>query len=343
MLKLLRRIFKRYPEPLPDNYTAFINMSLMFMALPFPELAEPATLTVLYASMHPPAVEIYMFRLLKQFYLNFGTCPDHHVLAVCLKSCTVLIRQAVPVSAALSALMAKFAIDAMYGPLSDSRPRNFPPPTCPFLTECFYAFMRMPGRMGLAFSLAQLICHVRVLAECEDQLFSLSRWVAVLRDCYEHCPNPLDSAQASIVPQINDVFRKFVDSFHRVDSPCFCIEPAPIDALTSVLQRDPHAIHDILIQALGFMSGVLTSPNDGQCFFWETITSASAFVCEFLRTSTDASAFTNYLPLLLSRLPIRTRWEWANTIYWLLFRIFEQRETFGADEDIRIGIVKTRD
>jgi hypothetical protein len=326
VFKLVKWICKHQWYLLCSDKEDILAILFRFMETPCTDLSVPAISAALHGSIALLRVSAFCERLSPWLQ----TADDVRVVTVSLKSLVVLMQRGEdPMTLADSVVF--FGCNVMNSLVSGQIAREFRRK----IAQYFGAFLKESFGTTLVFPLEDICHQVSNFVTCPSLVFVLEEYIMVLAKYCKSRPRLGDEEARMITDCVAAVFVHHLSSFETDALTPFT--PVIIAAVKFVLETNLIDFATIGDSPLNFVEFVLTSEDTGTVFFWSTVTSAIASVFDFLRQG--IGDFSHWIPLVLSKLPIRARFEEAEEIYSSLCRILLDWGMFELHETILMIIV----
>ena len=341
ILRLIKWIFKGYPELLPENHDAWIEIPISFMMVDFVELQSEAIGACLYSSLFRKDANVFCGNMLELF----NRPADPVILCKCFRSFKIIVEQEIAIEPGFLEGAVKAALAAMDGKLVCRREGEMKASSAKYVYEFLgVVFLKFPKVCPLA----ALIDHGNKLLKNDERYFEVSQYVSLLEKCFVNAGELGSLSKNKLVEKFIQSFQKYTQVFDEDEGGTpFGVYPSPISGLRTVLEREPgnQALHRIIGDVMQFLVNVLNSPYQGETFYYATITNAVAFMCQVIKAAPDNFDYPNLFPLMIRRLPLksekRENEKFGELIYSTILAIIANHGTFGQDQDVLSACVRT--
>jgi hypothetical protein len=323
VMRLIKWIFKSYPELLPDDISPWIEIPQVFMPVNFTELQTVAIAAALQGAIFTRSTDNFC----SQLALLVDISEEGIVIGRCFKAMAILIEHEVPLQPDFVQQFIAAGWRAMDGRLRCQEIEELPARS----SQQIYNFLRLLFEKDPSFPFDKLIQHGRKLLDRQERLFEVTQYTALLQHCYETGVALPSLSKKALIGNITKAFRKFIAVFDSEEGNPFCVAPTPLAALRALLDREPAVVQPLLPTVLSFLQGVLNAVHQGETHYWSTVTYSLAFLASLMKVNPDDFAYEQWIPLIAAKLFLRSEENCAESIYKTILRVIANQGTFGAE------------
>jgi hypothetical protein len=333
VLKLIKWIFKSYPDLLPDDLTQWLEIPMVFIPVAYVDLQTVAISAGLSGAIFTRSADGFC----SQLSLALENSKDGIVIGKIFKAIGVLIVRDVP---GLGEFIQQFigaAWLAIDGQLRCQKSEELSPDS----SQHIYKFLRLQFERDPQFPMAKLIQHGKKLLDRQGRMLETSQYISLLQRCYEVAPSLPSLVKKQLLANVNLAFQKFNLLFVGDDPSPFSVPPTPLAALRAVLEREAPVVGPILPTLLPVLQGILAADFQGETYYWSTITNALAFLASLMRLDPAGFAYDHWLPLMVPRLLIRSEEQYADAIYATVLGAIAANGAFGTEATLLASCAQT--
>ena len=307
---LIKNIFKRAPNLIPSDLGTWPQFCLSCMVAFSDDLMVAATLASLYITLKVPENMGPFCNALMGNLEESGT-----VVGVIFKSISTFMENGIEIPGEVANKIMETARAALRGklPCQGDEIADEDSASVLNLQKNLYKFYAcLATKTPQAFPVSEFIDH----GKSNESSFEKSQWVGVLRQLFINNHEQLKGVVRKAIIQA------FIETIPICD---FSVVPEPILALKNVFQIAPSEIQPRhLTTAVEFIWQLLEQDNDGELNYWSTITDAISFICVLIRSGSPLISLEQWLPKILSLLPVRGDDMEAENIYSTLEHLVDQ-------------------
>jgi hypothetical protein len=333
IMRLIKWIFKAYPDLLPGDFGPWLEIPRAFMPVEFIDLQVAAISAALYGALFTRETNDFC----DQLVLMIDNCEDGIVIGRCFKAVAVLIERETPIAPEYVQQFIAAGWKAIDGKLKCQQLDGLDLKG----SAQVYRFLRLLFERDQGFPLDKLIQHGRKLLDRDERLFEVSQYTALLQHCYEAAPALPSLMKKALVTNVGKAFQKFIAVFQGEDANPFCVSPAPLAAVRAVISREPALGQQFLPQVVPFLQDVLRAEHRGEAHYWATVTQVLAFLAYMMRTDPDGFAYEQWIPLMAGKLYIRSEEVYAEEIWAAVVPAIASRGCFGAESAVLASCAQT--
>lgn len=307
---LIKNIFKRAPNLIPSDLGNWPQFCISCMVAFSDDLVVAATLASLYITLKVPENMGPFCKALMDNLEESGT-----VVGIIFKSITTFMENGVEVPPEVATKVMEVAHTALKRELpcqADDMADDDNTSILNLQKNLYKFYACLATKSPQSFPVTSFIDH----GKTNETSFEKSQWVGVLRQLFINNHEQIKGLTRKVIIQA------FIENIPVCD---FSVVPEPILALKNVYQIAPSEIQPKhLSSAVEFIWQLLEQENDGELNYWVTVTDAISFICVLIRSGSPLVPVEQWLPKILSLLPVRGDDMEAENIYSTIEYLVEQ-------------------
>lgn len=316
VLRLMKYIFKSYPELAPDDISRWIEEITCLSEVQYSEIQITAISAGLYSVLYTKIPDKYLESLIPLFDEK-----DPDVVAKCFKCCEYLILKDIELPVKFIKFALRKGIMAIEKKLIfQKRKKNWNQKTSQKLYNFFIAILVKKPQI---FPFQKFIEMGKFLIK-QSQFFELAQYVEVLQVAYKDMHNKIQSLTKRVfIHIINESVSRLLKiySCEPEEAKPFYVKASPILAIATIIEYDENSVSETVNHILQFVQNVLTSEYNGETYYYSTISYSITFLCSLIRKHPEQ--FNEYIPFILSKLPLKGEEKLAEFIYSTIIKFFD--------------------